>query len=212
MNIDKAISILETVNEMTGRVIRFAILPVFIPYAIIREIWDTYQINRRNKAYEAEKIKDPKYVLNKKLKAGEVKIHELPHERHEGDDSFEFFDNKDFLPEPHVFFYVSLAPDQRIVDYIINEQEKIRKWSDWWGFEIRFVDQEELLSRMCFPQDRKYLKHGLIRCPGYTRGCKEYPSLSVRPLKYYHLDMDSSLTIEQQLIDIVQEVEEERFM
>lgn len=209
MNIDKAISVLETINEATGKTLRIAMLPLFIPYAIIREVWETQQISRRNRAYEAERRKDPKHALNKQLKAGEVKIQELPHERHEGDNTFEFFDTSDFKPLPYEFFYVASEPDARILDYFDTQQAQVGRWTEWWGFEIRFINQEELLSRMCFPQDRQHLRHGLLRSPGYTRSCREYPAQSVRPLIYYHLDPDSPLPLGQQLINIVQEVEEE---
>lgn len=200
--IDKWINVLERINEINLGIMRIPLLP----YYIIDSIYDDIKLSRKRKKEKREEERDPKYQIRKRLEAGELRLCDLPHQHIEASNSFAFYPNPDKEFYAHQFFYLAMEPDERIRRFFEEEKEAIARWSSWYGFEIIMVeDVEEFLSDMCFPQDRVYLRHGLMRNGAMTTSDREYWQ-SIRPFTYHELDADSPTPLIEQLNRIVQDV------
>lgn len=200
--IDKCIQILERINDINLTIMRIPL----VPFYIVNLIYDNIKLSRKRNREKREEEKDPKYQIREKLKSGVLRLCDLPHQHIEASNSFAFYPNPDKEFHAHQFFYIAMEPDERISRFFAEEKEAISQWSVWYGFEVTIVeDVEGFLADMCFPQDRIYLRHGLMRNGGLTTSEREYGQI-IRPFSYHELDADSPTPLIEQLNIIVQQV------
>lgn len=199
--IDRWIEILNSINDFNRIVLHIPL----IPYYIIGILYEDILLSRKRKREKREEERSPKYQIRRKLESGEIRLCDLPHQHIEQSNSFAFQDKGKTVPA-YQFFYLATEPDERISRFFRESGEAIAHWSTWYGFEIEVVeDVEDFLSDMCFPQDRVYLKHGLMRNGGITTTEREYQQF-IRPFIYHELDADSPIPLIEQLNAIAQTV------
>lgn len=200
--IDKWINVLERINRINRDIMHIPMLPYYIVDSICLGI----RLNRKRKREKREEEQDPRYQIRQKLEAGELRLCDLPHQHVEASNSFAFYPNPAREFHAHQFFYLAMEPDEAISRFFVEEKEAIARWSAWYGFDITIVeDAEEFLSDMCFPQDRVYLRHGLMRNGAITTSDREYWQ-TIRSFTYHELDAGSPVPLIEQLNRIVQQI------
>lgn len=200
--IDRWISVLENLHDINQAIMHIPLLPFYIALMM----WEGIEEHRAEKKRKREEKKDPKYEIRKKLEAGEVRLCDLPHQHDEQSNLFAFYENPDKKFYGYQFFYLAMEPDDRISHFLQEEKEAIASWTEWYGFEITIVeDVEAFLADMCFPQDKVYLRHGLLRNGACTTSDREYWQ-TIRPFIYHELDANSPTPLLEQLNLIAQDV------
>lgn len=200
--IDRWISILENLHDINRAIMHIPLLP----YYIADMTWTHIEGQIRQKKREREEKQDPKYEIRKKLEAGEVRLCDLPHQHIEESNLFAFYEIPEKKFYGYQFYYLAMEPDDRISRFLREEKEAIARWTEWYGFEIIVVeDTDAFLSDMCFPQDKVYLRHGLLRNGACTTSDREYWQI-IRPFIYHELDADSPTPLLEQLNLIAQDV------
>ncbi len=199
-SIDKWISVLERIDDVNRSILRIPLLPYYIVALVCEEV----SLKWRRKKAEKKEARDPRTAIREKLKRGELRLCDLPHQHVEGSNVFSFY--PEHTQPGYQFYYVATEPDERIERFLRDERGGVDHWREWYGFDIEVVaDVEGFLAGMCFPQDRYYLKHGLMRNGGCTTAEREYRQ-SVSPFTYFHLDADSDVPLLEQLNLIAQDV------
>lgn len=201
-NIDRWIKFFEHINDINRVILHIPLIPYYITYLACIEISSWWEGKKRQRWEE----QDPWHQIARKLKTGELRFCDVPHQHKESSNTFSFYLNEDKEFQAYQFFYVAPLPDERISRFLQEEKEAIAHWSEWYGFEITVVENtDEFLSEMCFPQDKVFLKHGLMRSHCICTSQETYGQFT-RPFNYYELDADSPTPLLEQLYIIVQNV------
>ena len=198
--IDTWISVLEAIDNVNHTLLRILLLP----YYIVAHVCEELAWRWKRKKAERQEARDPRTAIREKLKRGELRLCDVPHQHVEGSNVFSFY--PEHTRPGSQLYYVATEPDERIDRFFRDEREAVVSWSEWYGFDIEMVtDVDAFLAGMCFPQDKHYLKHGLMRNGGITTAEREYRQ-SVSPFTYFHLDADSDVPLQEQLSLIAQDV------
>lgn len=205
MKIDKVIDVFECLNDINDNILRICAFPIFMIILIVGDI----KSERNKKKRQKEELSNEKKILRKKIENGEVCMADLPHNRRENDNVFSFKEDEHnpLLHELGHFVYVENEHNEALHRFFKEKQDVIKHWEEWYGCKLVFVNQEEFLSGLCFPQDRKYLRHGLMYNGGCTAGDIEYGVL-IRPWTYVELVPEAKTPLEEQFNLIAQHLME----
>lgn len=199
--IDKVIDVFDRLNDSNHTILYICALPLFL----IRLIFDDVKERISSKIHQEEEHTNEKEILRKKIENGEVCMADLPHNRREDNNVFSFKEDKHnpLLHKIGHFVYVENEHNETLRRFFSEKQDVIRHWEEWYGCKLVSVDQEEFLKGLCFPQDREYLRHGLMYNGGCSTGDLEY-GVSIRPWVYMELMPDTETSLEEQLNLIAQ--------
>ena len=201
MKIDKIIDVFERLNDINDNILHICAFPIVVIILIVDDI----QAERDRKKRQKNEIADEKEILRKKIENGEVSMADLPHNRREKDNVFSFKkdDHNPLLHEVGHFVYVENEHNDALRKFFKEKQDVIKHWEEWYGCKLVFVDQEEFFNGLCFPQDREYLRHGLMYNGGCSTGDLEYGAL-IRPWAYIELVPEAKTSLEEQFNLIAQ--------
>lgn len=205
MKIDKIIDVFERLNDINDNILHICAFPIVMIIMIVDDI----KADRDEKKRLKEELSNEKEILRKKIENGEVSMADLPHNRRENDNVFSFKedDHNPLLHELGHFVYVENEPNNALRKFFKEKPDVIKHWEEWYGCKLVFVDQEEFLSGLCFPQDRECLRHGLMYNGGCSTGDQEYGIL-IRPWAYIELVPEAKITLEEQFNLIAQHLME----
>lgn len=201
MKIDKIIDVFERLNDINDNILHICAFPILMIWVIVTDIQDERDRKKRQK----NEIADEKKILREKIENGEVSMADLPHNRRENDNVFSF-KNDDYNPLLHKvghFVYIENEYNEALQRFFKEKQDVIKHWEEWYGCKLVFVNQEEFLNGLCFPQDRKYLRHGLMYNGGCSTGDIEY-GVTIRPWAYVELVPEVKTPLEEQFNLIAQ--------
>lgn len=172
-----------------------------LPCALICEIIDSIKSERKAREEEPSE----KEILKARIERGEVCMADLPHTRIDGDNVFAFH-FEDYNGEKYnrgLFVYVETEYNEPIHRFFNEQKDEVEKWENKYGCKVLFVDQDDFFKNMCFPQERCFLKHGLLYNGGVSTCDREY-SVHIHPWSYIELDPNNVIPIQGQLSLIAQ--------
>jgi len=203
MSTDRLVNI-EIILQKLNKVNLVFLLVIFFPVTIVLLIVFLIKEHRETKKRDEVSKKDKKVMeMSRKIESGEMKLSDFPHQHIEDSSDFAFNYSEDKLPS-HNLYYVEQKADEKISRFLKEERNFLSEWSAKYGFDIIFMDdQDKLLCNMCYPQDKKYLKHGFLRDTN-TMVCAKGTYVLIDKYNYYEITGDSDKEIKECFEDIAQ--------
>lgn len=181
-----------------------AAFPFIVVGKIIYYIWHRYHP-------EKEEPKTEQEMIAERIERGELSLSSLPHTHNPLSDRFSFKAQDSPRYSRTDMLYVATAEDMGIRAFLAEEKAWLDAWTEKYGFNIVVLDnQEELLSQMCFPQDRALLEHGFLNDLNCWTSEREYHT-SVMPFRYFPLKDGDAESLRCQINLIAQEMYEEKW-
>lgn len=187
-------------NIAVWGIICLAITFPFIAVGVaIRYIW------RKNHP-KKEEAKTAEELLKERIERGELSLSDLPHTHNPLSDRFSF-KPQDSPRYPRTdMLYVATAEDACIRAFLVEEKAWLDAWTEKYGLNIVMLDkQEDLLSQMCFPQDRVFLEHGFLNDLNIWTSEREYHT-SMMPFRYFPMKEGDTESLRCQMELIAQEM------
>ena len=141
--------------------------------------------------------------LQRKVKSGEISLENYPHVTPPVERGF-LFKEEDKFPYDKLIL-VEAEPCPALHRFMEDNAEWLRKWCEWYGFDIITVNPDEIRRKMLFPQDFHVFRHGLLWYSASSSGEHEY-GLSGDIHYYFDLDPDSEVPLQDQFDDLIEKV------
>lgn len=154
------------------------ILLCIILYDYVERFYKRFIVHRNHiydkeneEYYTAEEYQKlcEKRAFSAKLNAREADLSGVIKERKPDNPHFYMYHNRTFDMPLFTLMYVENEPCERLHTFFKDNEQWLKEWMNWYGFEFCIADAEALRRDLLYPSDFSHMPHGIAylsnRCP-----------------------------------------------